>query len=81
MNAFDRGFGPMECAGCRRDYAPNLGERQSFGVYAGVWCDTCWPNSGYRDAENDGYYDNGERFDPLDAGEQLDGPDGYALDQ
>lgn len=38
--------------------------RTSFGIYAGKYCDECWSNSGYRDA-------NGESvtFDPLDAGE------------
>lgn len=78
MNSFNRGFGNIPCAGCHREVAPNLGERQSFGCYAGVWCDACWPKSGYRDAEN-GDYDNGERFDPMDAGEQIDDPDGNQL--
>ncbi len=74
MNYFDRGFGRMQCAGCHMEYAPNLSERQSFGVYAGVWCDTCWPKSGYRDAE-----DESETFDPMDAGEVMDDPDGNQL--
>ncbi len=25
-------------------------ERHSFGIYAGRYCDECWPRSGYRDA-------------------------------
>ena len=43
-------------------------ERYSFGAYAGRWCDVCWPNSGYRDAT-----DPTAKFDPLDAGESMDG--------
>ena len=39
-------------------------ERYSFGVYAGRWCDQCWPNSGYRDAT-----DPDAAFDRADAGE------------
>ena len=43
-------------------------ERYSFGAYAGRWCDQCWPKSGYRDAA-----DPEARFDPMDAGESMDG--------
>jgi hypothetical protein len=44
-------------------------ERQSLGIYAGVWCDRCWEESGYRKEGPEG-------FDPLDAGEAY-GPDDY----
>ncbi len=40
--------------------------RQSFGVYAGRYCDECWYNSGYRDARDDNAV-----FDPMDAGEVM----------
>lgn len=39
-------------------------ERYSFGVYAGRYCDKCWPESGYRDAT-----DPDAEFDQADAGE------------
>ncbi len=42
-------------------------QRYSFGIYAGRYCDECWPKSGYRDAT-----DPTARFDPLDAGEVLE---------
>lgn len=38
--------------------------RYSFGIYAGIWCDECWPKSGYRDAENPD-----AQWSPMDAGE------------
>ena len=41
--------------------------RTSFGAYAGRYCDTCWPQSGFRDA-----VDPTARFDPADAGESLE---------
>lgn len=41
--------------------------RYSFGAYAGRYCDSCWLNSGFRDAT-----DPDARFDELDAGERLD---------
>lgn len=44
-------------------------ERTSLGIYAGVWCDQCWAESGYRKEGPEG-------FDPLDAGEAY-GPDDY----
>jgi hypothetical protein len=45
-------------------------ERNSFGCYAGRYCDECWPKSGFRDAR-----DPTVRFDPLDAGECLEAED------
>ena len=45
--------------------------RYSFGIYAGRYCDDCWPKSGYRDAT-----DHDAKFDPLDAGEVLE-PEDY----
>lgn len=42
-------------------------EQYSFGIYAGRWCDTCWPKSGYRDA-----VDPDAEFDPTYAGERID---------
>ena len=42
-------------------------EQYSFGIYAGRYCDDCWPKSGYRDA-----VDPNARFDPADAGESLE---------
>lgn len=44
-------------------------ERTSLGIYAGVYCDPCWKNSGYRPEGREG-------FDPLDAGEAYE-PDDY----
>ena len=41
-------------------------EQYSFGVYAGRYCEVCWPKSGYRDAT-----DPTEQFDPADAGEVM----------
>ena len=46
-------------------------ERYSFGIYAGKYCDTCWAQSGYRDAT-----DPTATFDPADAGEALE-PEDY----
>ena len=40
--------------------------RQSFGAYAGRYCDECWYNSGFRDARNEDAV-----FDPMDAGEVM----------
>jgi hypothetical protein len=42
-------------------------KRLSFGVYAGHYCDECWPASGYRDAA-----DPRAEFDPTYAGERLE---------
>lgn len=42
-------------------------ERYSFGAYAGLWCDRCWPQSGFRDA-----CDPRAEFHPDDAGERLE---------
>ena len=42
-------------------------ERYSFGIYAGRWCDGCWPQSGFRDAT-----DPNAEFSELDAGECLE---------
>lgn len=51
---------------------PRLAEdRYSFGIYAGKYCDICWPKSGYRDAT-----DPEAKFDPADAGEVLE-PEDY----
>jgi hypothetical protein len=67
LNSYSMGRGPIPCEGCGRVEAQNLGERQSFGCYAGVWCDPCWPTSGFRDAT-----DPAARFDSADAGERLE---------
>ena len=50
--------------GCLSD---EVYERQSFGCYAGRWCDRHWLMSGYRDAT-----DPNAVFDELDAGERID---------
>ena len=42
-------------------------DQYSFGCYAGRYCATCWPKSGYRDAT-----DPDARFDPYYAGERID---------
>lgn len=42
--------------------------RNSFGYYAGKYCDACWPKSGYRDA-----VDPTATFDEDYAGESLHG--------
>jgi len=42
-------------------------EQYSFGCYAGRYCSTCWPKSGYRDA-----YDPDAEFSELDAGERIE---------
>lgn len=43
-------------------------QRNSFGYYAGRYCDECWAKSGYRDAT-----DPNAEFSELDAGESLHG--------
>jgi hypothetical protein len=45
-------------------------EQYSFGVYAGRYCEECWPKSGFRDAT-----DPDAEFDPMDAGEVLEASD------
>ena len=66
----------MHCQHCReaceRKGAPYeyADERYSFGAYAGRYCDSCWLNSGFRDAT-----DPDAHFDPMDAGEVLDAED------
>jgi hypothetical protein len=50
--------------GCLSD---DLFDRYSFGCYAGRWCDTHWPMSGYRDAT-----DPDAVFDPMYAGERIE---------
>ena len=42
-------------------------ERISFGVYAGRYCDQCWPDSGYRDAT-----DCTAEFSEMDSGESME---------
>jgi len=42
--------------------------RTSFGYYAGKYCESCWANSGYRDAT-----DPDAEFDEADCGESLHG--------
>jgi hypothetical protein len=42
--------------------------RNSFGYYAGRYCDSCWASSGYRDAT-----DPDAEFDETYAGESLHG--------
>jgi hypothetical protein len=56
---------PVVCCRCQR---PEAFERFSLGIYAGVWCDQCWEESGYRKEGREG-------FDPLDAGEAYDEED------
>ena len=56
-----------EAAGRTFRYAE---ERYSFGCYAGKMCDSCWKQSGYRDAT-----DPDAEFSELDAGESLHGED------
>jgi hypothetical protein len=45
-------------------------EQFSFGVYAGRYCEVCWPQSGFRDAT-----DSEAQFDPADAGEVMEAED------
>lgn len=40
-------------------------ERFSLGIFAGYWCDECWPKAGYR-------MEGPEGFDPMDAGESYE---------
>ncbi|MDB4778237.1 hypothetical protein OAG68_02150 [bacterium] len=42
-------------------------QRHSFGCYAGRYCDSCWPQSGYRDA-----IDSTAEFSEADAGERIE---------
>jgi len=58
------------CGACGKEKPRyDLEERYSFGVYAGRYCnDTCWAESGYRDAT-----DPDARFDAADAGEAMEG--------
>ena len=37
------------CNRCQTD-SDSVDERYSYGIYAGRWCNKCWPKSGYRDA-------------------------------
>ena len=43
-------------------------ERESLGIYAGLYCDPCWAASGYRKEGREG-------FDPTYAGESYEGED------
>jgi hypothetical protein len=70
-------FSERDCCQHCRDEAEAQGKpfafaevRSSFGIYAGRYCDQCWPKSGYRDAT-----DPDAEFDPLDAGECLEAED------
>lgn len=45
-------------------HAVEADEQYSFGVYAGRYCEACWPKSGFRDATGPGAV-----FDRADAGE------------
>lgn len=62
------------CNHCREKHEVELTpfqwaeERHSFGYYAGRYCDQCWKNSGFRDANDDS-----AEFSELDAGESLHG--------
>ena len=55
-----------QCEAEDRDYE-FAEERYSFGIYAGRYCDSCWLESGYRDAT-----DPTAEFDPYYAGERLE---------
>jgi hypothetical protein len=57
---------PFRCSheGCLSD---DVCERQSFGCYAGRYCDPHWKTSGYRDAT-----DPDAEFDPTYAGERIE---------
>jgi len=46
-------------------------ERYSFGVYAGRYCESCWSDSGYRDAT-----DPEAKWSPADCGEVME-PEDY----
>lgn len=62
------------CAVCRERASSRKGavlNRYSFGAYAGRYHDKCWLKSWFRDA-----VDPSARFDPMDAGEEMD-PEPY----
>lgn len=60
------------CGACGKETSEYLPVYNSFGVYAGRYCnDTCWKRSGYRDAT-----DPDAEFDPADAGEVME-PEEY----
>src|SRR5215216_3280840 len=47
---FETHEGEHKVAVCGCGDQKTVEERYSFGAYAGLWCDRCWPKSGYRDA-------------------------------
>ncbi len=54
-----------------RGLLPRWADQQySFGYYAGRYCEPCWKESGYRDAN-----DADAEFSEADAGESLHGED------
>lgn len=64
------GYGTtLRCAGgCGKDATVGSGAEEQFdryGIYAGVWHETCWAEYGY----------SGFVFDPLAAGESLEEED------
>jgi hypothetical protein len=53
---------PMAQCGEETCTSDEVYERQSFGIYAGKWCDKHWKSSGYKD-------EPASAFDPAYAGE------------
>lgn len=60
------------CHHCEDGVVRQAWERNSFGYYAGRYCDKCWTKSGYRDAT-----DPDAEFDESYAGESLHGEQDY----
>lgn len=54
---------PFKCVLCGEP----AHEQYSFGIYAGRYCDPCWPKSGFRDA-----VDPDAVFSEEDAGERVE---------
>ena len=55
------GLGRYYCRKCAdRSIYTGAQARYSMGIYAGMYCEKCWEESGY---------DPDARFDPMDAGE------------
>ena len=60
-------YGRYFCHSCAdKGIARPADERLSMGVYAGMYCDTCWRLDGRNHCR---------RFDPTDAGERMDPDD------
>ena len=63
----EREHGRYFCRRCaERNIIRAADERYSMGIYAGMYCDTCWKDDGRN---------HNRQFDPMDAGEAYEAED------